>query len=72
MQYIHNWKRNGWVTAQKKPVANREELQELDAALSGLAAVRWKHVRGHSGIRGNEEADRLANDAALRFTGGNS
>jgi ribonuclease HI len=63
MKWIHGWKRNGWRTAAKKPVANAELWQRLDAA-AARHQVDWRWVKGHSGHDGNERADRLASDAA--------
>jgi len=60
-QWMSNWKRNGWMTKSKQPVKNREDLEELDDAMnSGKIQVKWNHVKGHAGIEGNEEADKLA------------
>ena len=59
-KWIHGWKRNGWRTADKKPVKNAELWQELEA-LIGLHKVRWEWVKGHAGDPGNERADQLAN-----------
>ena len=61
-QWIHNWKRNGWRTAAKKPVKNADLWQELDR-LVNLHQVEWEWVRGHSGHPENERVDQLANRA---------
>ena len=58
--WIHGWKRNGWKTAAKKPVANVELWQRLDAA-QARHQVTWEWVKGHAGDPGNERADQLAN-----------
>ena len=58
-KWIHGWKRNGWKTADRKPVKNAELWQRLDAAL-GTHEVRWKWVKGHAGHEHNERADELA------------
>jgi ribonuclease HI len=58
--WIHNWKRNGWKTADKKPVKNAELWRELEAA-AGRHQVRWRWVKGHSLHPQNERADALAN-----------
>jgi ribonuclease HI len=65
--WIHGWKRNGWRTADKKPVKNVDLWQRLDAAL-GQHEVRWHWVRGHAGHAENERADQLAREGidALR------
>ena len=59
-QWIHNWKRNGWKTAGRKPVKNVELWQQLDE-LVNQHKVKWQWVRGHSGHPENERADELAN-----------
>jgi Ribonuclease HI len=61
-QWIHNWKRNGWRTAARKPVKNAELWRELDR-LVNLHQVEWEWVRGHSGHPENERVDALANRA---------
>ena len=58
-KWIHGWKRNGWKTADKKPVKNMDLWQRLDAAL-GEHDVHWHWVKGHAGHEMNERADRLA------------
>jgi ribonuclease HI len=58
-KWIHGWKRNGWKTADKKPVKNMDLWQRLDAAI-GQHDVHWRWVRGHAGHEMNERADRLA------------
>jgi len=57
--WIHNWKRNGWRTADKKPVKNADLWQRLDAAIQ-RHNVRWHWVKGHAGHALNERADALA------------
>ena len=59
-QWIHNWKKNGWKTAAKKPVKNVDLWQALDSAVS-RHRVQWEWVKGHAGHPGNERADELAN-----------
>lgn len=59
-QWIHNWKRNGWRTAAKKPVKNQDLWQELDALLA-RNKITWHWVKGHAGHPDNERADALAN-----------
>jgi ribonuclease HI len=59
-EWIHGWKRNGWKTADKKPVKNADLWLKLD----GLAAqhrIDWRWVKGHAGHPENERADALAN-----------
>ena len=60
--WIHGWKRNGWRTADKKPVKNVDLWQRLDAAVD-RHTVHWHWVRGHSGHDLNERADELAREA---------
>ena len=69
--WIHGWKRNGWKTADRKPVKNAELWQRLEAAL-GLHEVTWKWVKGHAGHDDNERADELARDGMAPFKSGRS
>jgi len=71
-KWIHGWKRNGWRTADKKPVKNVDLWQRLDAAIQ-KHHVRWHWVKGHAGHELNERADRLAVEAiaAVRAAGKN-
>ena len=57
--WIFGWKKNGWKTADRKPVKNVDLWQRLDAAL-GAHKVRWHWVKGHAGHAENERADELA------------
>jgi ribonuclease HI len=57
--WIKAWKKNGWRTADKKPVKNVDLWQRLDAALA-RHDVDWRWVKGHDGHAMNERADRLA------------
>ena len=59
-QWIHNWKKNGWRTADKSPVKNADLWQRLDM-LSAKHDITWIWVKGHAGHPENERADRLAN-----------
>ncbi len=59
-EWIINWLRRGWKTADGKPVKNADLWQRLDA-LRRLHTVDWRWVKGHSGDPGNERADVLAN-----------
>lgn len=61
-EWIGNWKRRGWMTANRKPVLNRDLWERLDAAAS-RHDVDWRWIRGHSGHPENERADALANRA---------
>lgn len=57
--WMNRWKRNGWKTADRKPVKNQDLWMALDALLSERQ-VEWRWVRGHAGNAGNERADALA------------
>ena len=59
-QWIEGWKKRGWKTAGKKPVANQDLWQQLDK-LCQARDVDWHWVKGHAGHAGNEKADELAN-----------
>jgi ribonuclease HI len=61
-RWIRNWRRNGWRTADRKPVKNADLWQRLDL-LMGTHEVDWRWVRGHAGHVENERADQLARDA---------
>ncbi|MFT6322429.1 MAG: ribonuclease HI [Granulosicoccus sp.] len=61
-EWIFNWKKNGWKTAKKQPVKNYEFWQELDS-LAKQHQITWKWVKGHSGNKYNDIADKLAVDA---------
>jgi ribonuclease HI len=60
--WIHNWKRNAWLTSDKKPVKNQDLWKELDA-LAGDLAISWKWIRGHAGNQWNERCDRMTQEA---------
>lgn len=59
-EWMPNWKKRGWKTANNKPVKNEDLWRRLDAAITRHDIV-WKWVKGHSGDVGNEHADALAN-----------
>ena len=64
-KWIKGWQRNGWKTADKKPVKNSDLwIELLDAAKPHR--IEWLWVKGHAGHPDNERADQLASDAALR------
>ena len=65
-KWIHGWKKNGWKTADKKPVKNVELWQALDAAV-GRHKIAWHWVKGHAGDEWNERADELANEGMAPF-----
>ena len=61
-EWLENWKRRNWRTADRKPVKNVELWQRLEQAIH-RHNVQWRWVRGHSGVPGNERADELARRA---------
>jgi ribonuclease HI len=65
-KWIFAWQKNGWRTADKKPVKNAELWQELLEAAKPHK-IDWRWVKGHAGHPENERADKLACDAALQF-----
>jgi len=68
MQWMHGWKRNGWKTADKKPVKNADLWQRLDEAVKRhQVAFHW--VKGHAGHPENEEVDQLAREGMAPFKG---
>ena len=66
-QWIHNWKKRGWKTTDRKPVRNVDLWQRLDLAIQGHT-VQWEWVKGHAGILGNERVDKLAGAARINYT----
>lgn len=62
-QWIHNWKKRNWKTADKKPVKNADLWKALDAE-SQRHKIDWRWVKGHAGHRENEICDELARTAA--------
>jgi ribonuclease HI len=67
--WIHGWKRNGWRTADRKPVKNEDLWRRLDAA-AARHRVAWAWIRGHAGHAENERADALARAAMAPFKRG--
>jgi ribonuclease HI len=63
-EWLVNWKRRGWLTADKKPVKNADLWQRLDA-ITGEHRIEWRWVKGHAGDPGNERADELANQGVV-------
>jgi ribonuclease HI len=59
-EWIHNWKRRGWLTADRKPVKNADLWRRLDE-VARMHDIQWHWVKGHAGHPGNERADALAN-----------
>lgn len=59
-QWINNWQRRGWKTADNKPVKNADLWRRL-VELAAQHHIEWRWVKGHAGVAGNERADALAN-----------
>lgn len=59
-EWLPNWKKRGWKTANNHPVKNVDLWQRLDAAIMPHT-IEWQWVKGHSGDKGNDRADALAN-----------
>lgn len=66
--WIKGWKRNGWRTADRKPVKNQDLWLALDAATRDRA-VEWRWVKGHNGHPENERADMLARAGLASISG---
>tara|TARA_B100000401_G_scaffold380513_1_gene282181 strand:+ start:52 stop:477 length:426 start_codon:yes stop_codon:yes gene_type:complete len=62
-EWIHNWKKNGWKTANKQQVKNKELWEELDL-LSSEFEIRWSWVKAHSTDKLNNEVDLIAKETA--------
>ena len=62
-EWIHNWKKNGWKTANKQPVKNKELWEELDL-LNNKFEISWNWVKAHSTDKLNNEVDLIARKAA--------
>ena len=62
-EWIHNWKKNGWKTADKQPVKNKELWEELDL-LANQFEISWNWVKAHSTDELNNQVDLLAREAA--------
>jgi ribonuclease HI len=67
-QWLHNWKKNGWRTSDKKPVKNVDLWKRLEVAAE-RHQVAWHWVRGHVGHDENERADELAREGMQPFLG---
>ncbi len=70
-KWIFGWKKNGWKTADKKPVKNAELWQRLDVARA-THNVDWHWIKGHAGHPENERADELAREGMAPFKSGKS
>jgi ribonuclease HI len=64
--WLANWKRNGWRTASKEPVKNKELWLELEAQCA-KHSLSWQWVKGHAGNRENERCDQLVHQARVAF-----
>ena len=62
--WIHNWKRRGWLTADKKPVVNQDLWQDLDSEVN-RHKVTWTWTKGHASHADNNRCDELATTAAI-------
>jgi ribonuclease HI len=67
-KWIHGWKKNGWKTADRKPVKNEDLWKRLEAA-NARHKVEWIWVKGHAGDVMNERADELARNAIATLRG---
>lgn len=65
-QWIHNWKKRGWVNSQRQPVKNADLWKQLDS-LASKHVVEWSWVRGHNDHVENELVDSLARNALKKF-----
>ncbi len=65
-KWINGWKKNGWRTADRKPVKNSELWQELDEEV-GKHGIEWRWVKGHSGDKYNDIADELARNGIAKL-----
>ena len=64
--WIHNWVRNNWINAAKKPVKNQDLWKEL-YALTNNKKISWFWVKGHAGHPENERCDELARKCIFQF-----
>lgn len=62
-KWVHGWRKNNWMTSQKKEVSNRDLWEELFSLTAGKK-IEWKYVAGHSGTPGNERCDEIATSFA--------
>lgn len=66
--WIASWKRNGWRTASKQPVKNRELWEELDAVASRVKP-KFQWVKGHAGVEDNEQCDQMVQEEIGKLRG---
>jgi len=64
--WINGWKRNGWLTAKKQPVLNKELWEKLDE-LNNFVKPNWNWVKGHAGVEYNEICDKLCQEEIAKF-----
>ncbi|MBI2065530.1 MAG: ribonuclease HI [Candidatus Zambryskibacteria bacterium] len=62
-EWIHNWQKKNWKTANRKPVLNQDLWQKLVAVMKDKK-IEWQYVAGHTGVRLNERADEIATSFA--------
>ena len=68
MGWIRNWEKNGWKTANKKPVLNQDLWKELDGLIKDYKGeIVWQKVKGHSGHKHNDRVDEIATTNAAKF-----
>jgi ribonuclease HI len=70
-EWIHGWKKRGWISASKQPVKNADLWRELDRAREPHT-IEWNWVKGHAGHVENERADMLANRGVAQVLAGSS
>jgi ribonuclease HI len=63
-EWIKGWKAKGWIGSNKKPVKNQDLWKRLDSLVEKSPPLKWRWVKGHSGNKWNEFADKLATEAA--------
>ena len=64
-KWVENWKKNDWMTQDKKPVSHKELWETLSNLIADrTGVVEWIHLPGHSGVIGNEQADKIATQFA--------
>ena len=66
--WIHNWKKNGWKTANGADVKNKELWVKMDNLRQELLMIEWKWVKAHNGNPQNEAVDKLARECAKNLS----
>lgn len=64
-KWVHTWEKNDWTLSTGEPVKNKDDFQRLHQLSKGMD-ITWKHVPGHAGYNGNEAADELAREGAMK------